>query len=221
MQRHESETRSAIGRGVCAVLTPSGAGATGDRSGSENTANGSLSDDLLAALRSRGMRVELCRDAYHAMGVLVRREHSRPEGELTVLLFIDADRVDRVTELHSCAGVHAPHAALWSFDPATRRLGAYQPSLPRASEDKAPPVEVRSRSYGRSPALRLAGEGAPGGSVLNEREERAGTSTPSTDLPSQQNRAQTGGVEKVGAAPSSAGATLTDEELAMLLADDR
>jgi len=178
------------------------------------------------AMHERGMDPILCKDEFEAMALLVRRERDRRAGEgrvLTVVLVLGSGDSGRAGALFRSAAVHAPHAAFWQYEGESKQLRAFAPPAP----ERAPAFGelVVRRGAVRRATLRLAGDGAPDG----ERGADAppaptaqAARAPTGSIPDHgTNRTEPGAVEGTGRAHGPSPAALTDEELDMLLADDR
>lgn len=203
------EARKSSSRGVCVVLASQGAG------------HASAPRELMDAMHSRGMDPILCKNEFEAMALLVRRERDRRAGRepaLTVVLVLGPSDCGSAAALFHSASRHAPHAAFWRYDGGTRRLEAFAPSAPERPSAFGDLV-VR-RGAVRKASLRLAGEGevphAPGATDAPAPGRPRAAERPELSNPGGSPEVDDGGRAR-GASP----AALTDEELNMLLADDR
>lgn len=208
------EARKTAARGVCAVLTPRDAGHV------------SAPRELMDAMHERGMDPILCKDEFEVMALLVRRERDRRSGTEpapTVALVLGSADSARAAALFHSAAAHAPHAAFWHYDVPSRRLVAF-----------APPAPVRAPAFGelvvrrgavRKASLRLAGESVEEESAVRDAPPATPAQPPrkpfETPRGDTQNREASAEVDESDRARGPSPAALTDEELNMLLADDR
>ena len=191
--------------------------------------------ELLASLQRRAILITECTDAYAALAHLCRLEHSPPD-RIIFLLVNPAQLPDAPSALDAAAR-YAPHAACWWYDARTcdklcrvtpgdiaawtalhttpaPRLSAHSPRDQAPTVDdpdhRVPPLPRRSTP----PSLRLISDDAdPAEPAASASSQSAAT------LPSLTNHAH----DPVGdghAPHGSPSATLlTNEELAMLLAE--
>ena len=182
--------------------------------------------DLLLSLSKRAVEVTVCASPFEAMARIVSRRGSEADRP-TALLVVEPDGLDRAEELARSVERFAPRVARWRYDDSAEpKLRGYALPKPEAApiERRAEPGEgvgipVRTAS---PPRLRLAG--APDSESLAEAENGR------PDSPSHPGfRAAEGGEGAATGDPGEsdgfeanirAAELLTEEELAMLLADD-
>lgn len=202
----------------------------------------SPSPELTAVLAARGVTISLATNRFEAVAMLVEMERlARPPTPGAPRAFPAILIVDRPAELVAApdvvrvAGRYAPRVAIWSFEPArTPRLAAVRaqdlarwedPPTPAAPEP--PEIHVVSQSpHGapfagpQEPLLKLAGDGSfpiPA-AVSAARAARTAEHDQELQLVGDVQAPLIADAGHV-VAPGLAG-VLSDEELAMLLADD-
>lgn len=204
--------------------------------------------DLLASLRRRAVAVTECADPFTALAHICRID--REGRDPVVLLLVSPADLPEAAEVLDAASRYAPHAARWWYDEdesprlkqvAPEDIVAWTPRRPAPAAAPAPPVPPSiagaftavepaspARRHGKGggalnnggPALRLTGETHRSGAAVGSNGEPG--------LHAGRNGASGGGsggsrvlpeTGEDGPAPSPS-TLLTNEELAMLLADD-
>lgn len=73
--------------------------------------------ELLASLHKRGISITDCTDPYAALAHICRLEHAPPDR--VILLLVSPTQLDGAPEALDTAGRYAPHAASWWYDART------------------------------------------------------------------------------------------------------
>lgn len=152
-------------------------------------------EDLLRSLQNRGVRYEVARSVYAAMGALC----DDPAQEPPALIILEPQRIEGLDRLRSSLARFTPAAPVWKYElNAQPRLQAMpEPKPVVTSDEPAPEIVVRPQPRRAAPALRLAGDF----DSLGNLQPRAA-----------QSEADSGGDE-------SSSSLLSEEELGMLLTD--
>lgn len=188
--------------------------------------------DLLASLRRRAVAITECADPFSATAHVCRID--REGRDPVVLLLVSPAELPEAAEVLDVAARYAPHAARWWYDedenPRLRQVLpedvlAWTPRPPRTTQTfpSATPPSIAAAFKGFEPADRrrpARGTGQDGGPALRLTHD-AGAGPDEPRAAAGRNGASRAVSEAPGEGPAPSPSTLlTNEELAMLLADD-